>query len=206
MLMIMLALAAPLLGAIGRHSLIVELVGPAAVGKSLAHRLAASVTGDIGELPLPFEDVMTALNRHAADHTGTLMRIDDPGTALAASSLARLASNVRDAVVGLSGTDDVPTAVLIVGRKSLVDLVGPESPVAEVISGRSIVLRIGTERQLGIFDDVPENYASASAFAEALHTACKTAHGAPLIEIVKRLVKHRAVLRGFAARSTSMTT
>lgn len=212
MLVTMLSFGAVLQDVLGVHrGMVFELVGPTSTGKTIAQEVAASVFGSIDHVPTPFSALANDLTAQLTSHIGALMLLDDPQLALAGASQAKVAASARDVILGMSDGVRVPgsrverrtrpVASLFASREPLLDLVGAETAVGKVIADRLITLTIGRERAFGVFDDVPDEYGSGSAFADALRAAARKLHGSAGERFLQRLVQDLADDEGaFRAR------
>lgn len=192
------AFAAPLLTPLEVSGVGFHFRGESSTGKSTALVLAASVQGNPDPLP-KWKATDAGLESFATIHNDTLLCLDEMGQAepkvisQAAYSLANGTAKMRSQRdTRLRPTATWKTLFLSNGEVSLADMLAADGK--RVKAGqevRVIDLPADAGRGLGIFDQIPQQFATAGAFADNLKHAAGQHHGAVFREYLRLLTKDR---------------
>ena len=214
---LMATFAASLLEIVNRMGNIgLELAGPKGVGKSTLQRLAAAVVGGGVEQPghnywisanttsngleaaFPEHDdlpmILEELNLFAAGETerNRATKIDELVFRLSdGSTKARFGSNAQQSYrfVYIASTNEPLAQVLLGYRKQ----------VSEAAADRLLTLPL-EDREFGIFDSLPDGWATARELAEHLVKVTANHYGVAMREFLRRLVEERAADEGALRR------
>lgn len=189
------AFAAPLLTLLDVSGVGFHIRGASSTGKSTALVLAASVQGNPDPLP-KWRATDNALEGFAALHNDALLCLDEMGQADAkvVASAAYMLAQGQGKLRSQRDTRLRPTATwktlfLSNGEISLADMLASEGK--KVKAGqevRVIDLPADAGQGLGIFDRIPEGFATAGAFADHLKHGAGQYHGAVFREYLRLLV------------------
>lgn len=202
------AFAAPLLTLLDVSGVGFHIRGASSTGKSTALVLAASVQGSPDPLP-KWRATDNALEGFAALHNDALLCLDEMGQADArvVASAAYMLAQGQGKLRSQRDTKLRPTATwktlfLSNGEVSLADMLAAEGK--KVKAGqevRVIDLPADAGQGLGIFDRIPQGFATAGAFADHLKSGAGQHHGAVFREYLRLLVqdqgKHTSTVKDY---------
>ena len=207
--MMMVPFAAPLLGLTDRiGNFGFELVGDGGTGKSTLQQLMATVPG--GAMPsapghywVDCNTTANALEPTMMAHSDQVIIMDEQALFAGGATDRARASSMKELVFKLAagsskarfpaGQQTEHRLIYVMSsNKSLEQtLGGDDAAVAAAAADRLITLNI-EERRYGIFDYVPAQWQSASAFAEALKKTAAEHYGLAFPRFIQRLVNRRA--------------
>lgn len=207
--LLMAAFAAPLLRIVNRMGNIgLELAGPKGVGKSTVQRLVAAVVGGGVEQPgsnywISANTTSNGLEAAFPEHNDMLMVLEELNLFAAGEAERNRASKIDELVFRLSdGTTKARFGADRQRAYRFVYVASTNEPLAQVLLGyrkqvsdaaadRLLTLPLD-DRKLGIFDKMPEGWASARDLAEHLDKLIAKHHGVAMREFLRRLVEDRA--------------
>lgn len=185
-----------------------ELVGGKGIGKSTVQQLAASAIGGVcqgedGHYWQTLDTTLNALEISMADHSDLPMILEEANLFLAGSSprvradnftaiAFRLANGTEKARYGGAQPREFRFVYLTSSNDSLQTLIGTNSPSAAAARDRMMTIPIASSRPHGVFDSIPQKFASGGAFAAALISAADQHHGSSIRQFLAQLVKARA--------------
>lgn len=192
------AFAAPLLTPLEVSGVGFHIRGASSTGKSTALVLAASVQGNPDPLP-KWRATDSALEGFAAMRNDAMMCLDEMGQADAKviSQSAYMLAQGQGKMRSQRDTRLRPTATwktlfLSNGEISLADMLASEGK--KVKAGqevRVVDLPADAGQGLGIFNQIPQQFATAGAFADSLKQAAGQHHGAIFREYLRLLTQQR---------------
>ncbi|WP_082102604.1 DUF927 domain-containing protein [Sphingomonas sp. Ag1] len=197
MFVAMAVLAPPLLDIIGQtEDLLFELIAPSRSDQSLLAQIVFSVNGVVSShgVPgvIPFDRLLADPNRYRDEHADLLLLANDVELSMAADGAARRGANLRSFLSAPAGTTQRKAQLtLLLGSRSLAELVGEETEIGQEVRKRSISIALGGERPLGIFNRLPDDAASASELAQRLTTNSRLYYGRVVGQFIRKLVDER---------------
>lgn len=199
MIVIMAALAAPILRFSGEtHNPGLELCGPKGKGKTTLLNLGVSVSARPGALPT-FDATRIGLKKLAEEYEDRLLPIDEE------SHLDRGNTQFfQSFVFGMaSGTPRITAFDRNVRQRRYILLVTTNQSYHESLKGRDqhtieaaldrlLPIAIDRENPLGVFDFLPESFATSGDFARYLEQKMRALHGWPIRRFMQCVVNARA--------------
>lgn len=192
---IMIMFSPPLLRLIGRTmNFGFELAGPKGVGKTTAQCLASSVWGPAVSASgrnfwFPAHATVAGLESLMAEHDDMSMVVEEANLFAAGESPHRRSAKTHQRVFqwaeGAEKARHKKTSQrrsrfvwLTSTNEALEEILAPGSDeLADAAADRELTIPIGSDRQFGLFDSVPEPYSSASDFAASLTRALAQEYG-----------------------------
>jgi len=181
--------------------------GPKGTGKSTVQQLACSVMGnprrgDDRRWWTTFDALFSTMDQKIATHADMLLVVDGADLFFAGETTARRAGRFKSVLTRLTagtcvnGPDSSPADARLMYLTSseypLSYLNGKNSDVATASSGLLITLQLAVDRPYGVFDSLPKEYSSGSAFADSLIAAAGANHGAAMRGFLEALIEARA--------------
>ena len=186
-----------------------ELVGDPGVGKSTMQRVAAAVCGP-ADSPLGQNYWITAnatingLDRVMAEHNDLTLIIEESNlfaladhAGLRGRKLNELVFRLGDGTEKLRFHTNSPSRsrfnFLTSTNEALADLLlNMRAAVADAASDRLLTIPIGPGRRYGIFDCLPEGYATSGALADELTSRIRKCHGVGIRKLLTGLTRDMA--------------
>lgn len=185
-----------------------ELVGPKGTGKSTFQQIMSSVLGgaiqgEDGHYWTSFDATPSGLEQAMASHSDLPMILEEANLYIAGDSprvrgehfkaLAfRLAGGSEKTRFGQSAAREFRLVYLTSSNEPLAALIGRNTETARAAADRLITIPMPTDRPHGLFDSIPEAFASGSEFAKALIAAADQHHGNAIRRFLRKLVDARA--------------
>lgn len=185
-----------------------ELVGAKGTGKSTFQQIMSSVLGgaiqgEDGHYWTSFDATPSGLEQAMASHSDLPMVLEEANLYIAEESprvrgehfkaLAfRLAGGFDKKRYGQATAGESRFVYLTSSNEPLADLIGRNSETALAAADRLITIQIPSDRPHGLFDSIPERFASGSEFAKALIGAANQHHGKAIRRFLRKLVNTRA--------------
>lgn len=185
-----------------------ELAGPKGVGKTTAQLLAASIWGPAvspngRNFWVSAHATVAGLEGLMAEHSDMAMIIEETNLFAAGETEKVRANKVNQFVFQLANgkvksrykqTKQTHHAFIYLTstNEALEQIMLPErDEVTAAARDRLLTIPIGSDRPFGLFDSVPEGFASASAFAASLNQAIASNYGHPIRAFLAKLVETR---------------
>ena len=199
MIAVLGALAAPLLRIVGdNENFGFEFSGPPETGKTTSLKIMASVSGNPANVPTfnatlaAFEDRFQEFND--APYPVDEANLADRGGPAFVKDFAFSMANGRARETRFS--KDRTACRFVFGSSSnrpfYECLISSNAYVADAALQRLFPLVIDNDAELGVFDHLPNGFASSGELATHLKDAMEAHYGAPLQHLLKRLVEARA--------------
>jgi hypothetical protein len=186
-----------------------EIVGEPGVGKSTLQQLMATVAGGAspsspGHYWVDCQTTANALEPTMMAHSDQPLIMEEAALYAAGESNASRGSNMNElafklargsskARLGGGQQTEHRLVYILSSNRSLAEvLAGRHRAEATAASDRLITLRLSEDRQFGIFDYIPAEYPSASAFAEALKATAAEHYGHAFPRFIRLLVARRS--------------
>lgn len=195
--MVMASLAAPLLDVIGHNEdILFEVIAPSRGDQSLLAEIGFSVNGVMSSRGapgvIPFNQLLDDPIRYRAEHADLLLLANGAELSMSADGAARRGSNLRTFLSAPAATTQrKPQMILLLGSRSLAELVGEDTEIGQEASKRSICLALDKSRPFGAFDRLPKDVTSASELAQRLTTSSRLYYGRVTGRFIRRLVSER---------------
>jgi nitrate reductase NapE component len=182
-----------------------EIVGPKGTGKSTLQYLVSSALGGVGQGPgghywVTLDTTYNALEDTMKLHSD-LPIIMDEANLLAAGATRRERADLFQALAFKLGSgsikdryralaeNDYRLVFIISSNEPLATLLGQSTESARAAADRLITLPITITRPYGVFDHLPEGYASGSEFARDLMRHAERHHGHAMRRFLAKLVE-----------------
>lgn len=198
MFVAMTALAAPLLDVMGHaDEMLFEVIASSRSNQSLLAQIAFSVNGVTSShgAPgvIPFDRLLEDPHRYREENADLLLVANNAELTMVADGAVRRGSNLRAFLSASAATTQQrkPRLTLLLGGRSLAELVGEETEIGQEAIKRSICIAIDNERPFGLFDRLPDNVTSASELAQRLTTKSRLYYGRVAGCFISRLVDER---------------
>lgn len=174
----------------------IEIVSGGGTGKSTLQHV--SLNAAMGKPVIPFAcslaahgDAAKTPNQHAAGAKDSILILDSGDREMITQKPDQRRALYRGIEKLASGDAGKHFVLLSTAREPLGDLLGNEAPRALAYQ-RVLTINLGKDRPHGVFDHVPDQFASASAFADHLRLQSSKYRGVPLRHYLESLVADHA--------------
>ena len=198
MFVVMAAAAAPLLDVIGHaEDMLFEVIAPSPGDQSLLAQIAFSVNGILSSHgtpgAIPFDRLLDDPIRYRTEHADLLLLGNNAELSMSADGAAQRGAKVRSFLSAPPSTTQQRKAqlTLLLGGRSLAELVGAETEIGQEASKRLIRVALDDAQPLGIFNRLPKDVTSASELAQRLTTSSRLYYGRVVGHFIRRLVDER---------------
>lgn len=193
MIVVLAALAAPIIRFFDEENFGIELHGPGGKGKTLCQRIAQSIAGQPTTLP-SFNSTQSGLERLFARHSDMILPINEGSLISEAHKTAfkNFAFNMANGSPRITAFTGEPAVhrflYLTSSNESLHRKVGETDAYTENSAlQRLIPLEVSGEPR-GAFSFIPSGFASPRKFAKSIEAAIKEQYGTPYRELIRHLV------------------
>lgn len=190
---ILAALASPLVRFFEEENFGLELHGPGGKGKTLCQRIMQAVAGPLSPLQ-SFNATQAGLERLFASHMDMPLPINEGSLikAIDRAAFANFAFNMSNGSPRTTAHSGEPAVCRFVyltsSNESLHHKVGQaDAHTEDAALQRLIPIRVSDEAR-GVFNFVPPNFASSRRYAKAIEVAIKEQFGTPYRELLRQLV------------------